>query len=387
MVMHRAWFRGMGAYLSFRMNELHDVDKPASPLLSPFWKSHPGYRVGGYPGWGASALNYAIPEVREYFFAILQEVSERYDCDGLELDFMRFPYYFPPDRDSMQAYASVMTSFVRRVRAMTSELAGRRGRPFVLLVRVPTSLAACAYLGLDPATWTKEGLIDVITIAPFLSTQPEMPVEEFRNACAGIPIYAGLEYTMGTRSMLREQKRAAAALLYDAGADGIYLFNYFIYWDAGLQADMDVLKELGDPARLAITDKLYTIAPTRHPIPMVTPASPMPLIVPKMETRTVVLKTAERDKPASMALRVECRGEIGADDLRVWFNVKEQSKGGHPVALLPFPQNVDFEPAPASHVLEFTVDPSLLQKENSVTFLAMRDVQIDYLYLVVKHGG
>jgi hypothetical protein len=387
MVMERAWFRGMGAFLSFRMNELHDVDKPGSPLLGPFWKSHPEYRVGGYPGWGAYALNYAIPEVREYFFAILREVCERYDCDGLELDFMRFPYYFPPHRDSIKTYASVMTEFVRRVRAMTAEIAGHRGRPMLLSARVPTSLAACAYVGLDPAAWANDGLIDLLTIAPFLSTQPEIPVAEFRQACSGIPVYAGLEYTMGTRSMLREQKRAAAALLYAAGADGIYLFNYFVYWDAGLKADMDVLTELADPVLLSHTDKLYTVAPTRHPIPMVTPASPMPLVVPRMETRTISFRTAERQTPKSVAIRIECSSDIGPEELKVWFNVKEQGRGVHPADLLPFPQTVDFTPAPAARVLEFQVDPSLLGSENSLTILATRDVQVDYVYVAVKQGG
>ncbi len=385
-VMQRAWFRGMGAFLSFRMNELHDVDKPASPLLSPFWTKNPGYRVGGYPGWGAYALNYAIPEVRDYFFAILHEVCERYDCDGLELDFMRFPYYFPPRSDSMEAYASIMTAFVKRVRDMTMEIGGRRGRPLLLAARVPTSLSGCAYIGIDPATWAKSGVIDFLTIAPFLSTQPEIPVEEFRRACGTLPIYAGLEYTMYTRGMMREQKRATAALLYAAGADGIYLFNYFVQWDAGLQADTEVLRELADPGLLSQKDKLYTIAPTRHPIPMVTPASPMPLVVPQMETRTVTFRTAEAQPPQSVTLRIECKGDVAPGEVKVWVNVVEQGEGVHPAQPLLFPQPVDFEPVPSARVLEFRVDASLLKQINALTFSSTREVQIDYIYIAVKHG-
>jgi hypothetical protein len=387
MVMQRAWFRGMGSFLSLRMNELHDVDWPESPLPSPFWRQHPEYRVGGYPGWGAYALNYALPEVQEYSYAILRELCERYDPDGLEMDFMRFPYYFSPRPDSMQLYTSMMTDFVRRVRYMTTEISKRRGRPIILSARVPTSLAGCAYIGLDPAAWAKDDLIDLLTIAPFLSTQPEMLVEEFKRTCGNIPIYAGLEYTMGTRSMLREQKRAAAALLYASGADGIYLFNYFVYWDAGLNADMEVLKELADPELLSHTNKLYTIAPTRHPIPMVTPPSAMPLVVPKMETRTITFRTAERWAPKSVTLRIECKGDITPEELKVWLNVQEQAKGIHPKDLLPFAQTVDFQPAPATRVLEFQVDPQLLRSANSLTIFATRDVEIDYVYISVRHDG
>jgi len=387
MVMQRAWFRGMGAFLSFRMNELHDVDKPASPLLSPFWKENPEYRVGGYPGWGACALNYAIHEVREYFYSILREVCERYDPDGLELDFMRFPYYFPPRQDSLQVYTSIMTDFVQRVRDMTREISGRRGRPLLLAARVPTSLSACAYLGLDPAGWSESGLVDLLTIAPFLSTQPEIPIEEFRRACGAIPMYAGLEYTMGTKGMTREQKRASAALMYAAGADGIYLFNYFVQWDAGLETDTEVLPELADSELLSRKDKLYTIAPTRHPIPMVTPASPMPLVVPKMETRTVTFRTAELRLPQSVTLRVECKEDVAPGELKVWLNVAELGEGIHPLDSLLFPQPVDFRPAPSSRVLEFRVDPALLKEANALTFSVTKEVQIEYIDVAVRHGG
>jgi len=108
-VMERARLRGMNAFLTFRMNELHDVDKPESPLLGDFWKTHPEWRVGGYEGWGKEALNYAVPEVREYFYSLLKETVGRYDLEGFELDFMRFPYYFPLRPDSMSTFADITT--------------------------------------------------------------------------------------------------------------------------------------------------------------------------------------------------------------------------------------------------------------------------------------
>ena len=383
-VMQRAWFRGMGSFLSFRMNELHDVDKPGSPLLGPFWKDHPEYRVGGYPGWGAYALNYAIPQVREYVFSLLREVCLRYDLDGLELDFMRFPYYFPPGSDSLPAYTSLMTGFVARVREMTTQIGAGRGRPVLLSVRVPTSLAGCAYVGLDPVAWSKQDLIDFLTVAPFLSTQPDIPVGEFREACGALPIYAGMEYTIGTRGMTREEKRSTAALLYAAGADGIYLFNYFVMWDAGLDMDTGVLRELADPGLLSGTDKVYTLAATRHPIPLVTPPSSLPLIVPKMQTRTVTFNTAESQLPRSVTVRLEFKDDIAPEDIRIWFNVVEQGRGAHPEQALLFPQPVDYVPPPRTRTLEFAVDPHLLKSSNSLTISALREVQVEWIYVAVR---
>jgi hypothetical protein len=212
-----------------------------------------------------------------------------------------------------------------------------------------------------------------------------MPVGEFRRACGAIPVYAGLEYTMGTRGMTREQKRASAALLYAAGADGIYLFNYFVQWDAKLEADTEILPELADRELLSRKDKLYTIAPTRHPIPMVTPASPMPLVVPKMETRTVTFRTAEEQRPHSVTLRVECKEDLAPEELKVWLNVVELGKGIHPLEPMLFPQPVDFKPVPGTRILQFRVDPSLLKETNSLTFSVTREVQIDYIDVAVRH--
>ncbi|MDH3253134.1 MAG: hypothetical protein OEM41_10105, partial [Ignavibacteria bacterium] len=373
-------------FLTFRMNELHDVDKPGSPLLSRFWKDHPEYRVGGYEGWGASALNYAIPEVREYVFALLSEVCERYDPAGLELDFMRFPYYFPHQEDSMQSYAETMTAFVRRVREMLDRIERSRGTKLLLAARVPTSLRACAYLGLDPARWATEGFIDFLTVAPFLSTETDIPVSEFQSACEKIPVYTGIEYTIGTRQMTREEKRAAAALLYDAGSDGIYLFNYFVAWDMGLQADMDVLRDLADPDSLAKRNKLYAHAIPRYPVPNVSLPSPMPLSLRPGENHSVTIRTNEPVRPKRIVLRVECAEDIVPGELIVSFNGESLSDGAQAKSAMLFPQPVEYTPAPTSRSVEYQIDPRRLkEKENVLDLRAKKEVRVDWIYLGVWH--
>jgi hypothetical protein len=385
LVMNRARLRGMEAMLSYRMNELHDVDKPSSPLLSPFWKAHPEYRVGGYEGWGKEALNYAIPEVREYFFAILKEVVGRYDLNGLELDFMRFPYYFPLHKDSMSLYARVMTNFVERVRRMTDSIGHVRGRNILLSARVPTSLKGCAHLGLDPVTWSRSGLIDFLTLAPFLSTETDIPVGEFKAACGSIPIYTCLEFTIGARQMTREEKRAAAALLYAAGSDGMYLFNYFVAWDAGFQADTEVLPELADPSVLVGKDKVYTIAIPRYPVPGVSLPGQVPLKIKKDEKRSVVVRTAEPLRPRSIVVRIECADTIGLGDVRIRMNGIELGSGSTPVDTQIYPQKIWPSLPVREKTLEFLADPALLKETNEVTIQANRPVTVEWVYLAVKH--
>jgi Right handed beta helix region len=388
MVVDRARLRGMEVLLTYRMNELHDVDKPESPLLSRFWRDHPEFRVGGYAGWGASALNYAIPEVREHVFSLLREVCERYDAAGLELDFMRFPYYFPYDKDSMQAFTHIMTAFVRRVRTMLDTIGTRRGKRLLLAVRVPTSLTGCAYLGLDPATWAREHLIDFLTVAPFLSTETDIPVSEFHAACGPLPVYTGMEFTIGSRMMTREEKRAAATLLYDAGSDGIYLFNYFVAWDAGLQADMDVLPELSNPDSLIMQDKLYTLAIPRYPVANVSLPSPMPLSLLRGESRSVTMKTNEPVKPERVVLRIECAENVTPADLEISFNGQQPGDGTQSRSPMIFPQPVEYSPASTPKLVEYTIDPDHLKKVNLIELRTTgRTLHVDWIYLAVWHAA
>jgi hypothetical protein len=385
MVMNRARLLGMESMLSYRMNELHDVDKPSSPLLGPFWKAHPEYRVGGYEGWGKEALNYAIPEVREYFFGILREVVSRYDLDGLELDFMRFPYYFPFHSDSMSLHARVMTDFVERVRKMTDSIGHERGRAILLSARVPTSLRGCAHLGLDPVAWSQRGLIDFLTVAPFLSTETDIPVGEFKAACGSIPVYTCLEFTIGSRQMTREEKRAAAALLYAAGSDGIYLFNYFVAWDAGLQADTEVLPELADPDLLSGKDKLYTLAIPRYPVPGVSLPGQVPLRMKKGDERSVTVRTCEPKPPQSVIVRIECADTVSTGDIQLRMNGTYLGEGSTPKNPQLFPQKIWPSLPLREKTLEFFADPGLLKEVNELAIRASRPLTVEWVYLAAKH--
>ncbi|MFH0991455.1 MAG: right-handed parallel beta-helix repeat-containing protein [bacterium] len=385
LVLDRARLRGFETMVTFRMNELHDVDKPDSPLLGAFWKAHPEYRVGGYEGWGKEALNYAIPAVRDYFFAILKEVAGRYSLDGLELDFMRFPYYFPYHADSMKHYARVMTGFVERVRRMTDSIGSVRGKKILLSARVPTSLKGCAHLGVDPAEWSRRGLIDFLTVAPFLSTETDIPVAEFKAVCGDVPIYTGIEFTIGARQMTREEKRAAAALLYKTGSDGIYLFNYFVAWDAGLEADTKALPELTHPDSLIGKDKLYTIAIPRYPVPGVSLPGQLPLQLKKGDEKKGMIRTHEPVRPKALVIRIECADTIAAGDLRLRLNGKELQNGVTPASEQIFAEKIWPSLPVREKTLEFTANPALLKEVNDLTIHANKGITVEWVYLGVRH--
>ena len=69
------------------------------------------------------------------------------DRNGFQLDFASHVPCLPVGRQWELRHH--VTEFVRMVREMTLEVAGQRGRPFLLAARVPRSLKGCRIDGLD----------------------------------------------------------------------------------------------------------------------------------------------------------------------------------------------------------------------------------------------
>jgi hypothetical protein len=92
----RKW--GISPWISMRMNDIHCVDDEHHYFHSDLWRQNPQFRRVNYrfSGWTDRALDYGHPEVREHAMALVRELAERYDFDGLELDWMRFGFHFRP---------------------------------------------------------------------------------------------------------------------------------------------------------------------------------------------------------------------------------------------------------------------------------------------------
>jgi hypothetical protein len=172
----RARKHGIAGWLSMRMNDVHNVDDEQSYMHSDFWRAHPEYRRVTYrlDRSADRAFDYGHKAVRDYHFSLIRELVERYDFDGLELDWMRFGYHFKPGHE--RAGLALLTEFTAEVRALLNVWEKRRGHKIRLGARVPSRPATARGLGYDVAEWSRRKLIDMLVITPFWATaETDMP--------------------------------------------------------------------------------------------------------------------------------------------------------------------------------------------------------------------
>lgn len=230
--------KGISPWLSMRMNDVHCVEDEKNFMHASFWQAHPElWRVPSAKGrpWTDRALNYAHPAVRAYNLAFVRELLERYDPDGLELDWMRFGRHLTPSREREEG--ALLTEFVREVRTLTREWSGKRGHPIRLGVRVPAHPDAAAGLGMDGVSWAREGLVDLLVPCPFWTTSDfDIPVELWKGRlgaqAAGVAVTPGLEFNAcpwpGGKPVANDLAcvYGFSAAARARGADAIYLFNF-----------------------------------------------------------------------------------------------------------------------------------------------------------------
>ncbi|MDA1180045.1 MAG: family 10 glycosylhydrolase, partial [Planctomycetota bacterium] len=239
MMLTEAKRRGREALLTFRMNDDHGNDF----LRTQFLADHPDWRLGTEPHRGLGAMDFSRDEVRNYTFQLIEEAVRRYDCDGIELDFNRFPAFFK--HGTTKERVSQMNSLVARIRKMLDQVGDQRGRRLVLAVRVPSNYGetpptpdTARERGCDVPAWTHNGWVDFVTVSEFLNERGDLPIDLWKQAITTVPVYGGIECTRGSgqKNLTADEYRTAAEGLAKSGADGVYLFNFFTSREEGESA-------------------------------------------------------------------------------------------------------------------------------------------------------
>ena len=274
---NRAHKKGLQFWPALRMNDIHEDDgRRFAAFRSTFKKNHPELLLGSpYPtrhGYGYPqdnftwAFDFAKEEVRERKLGLILETCEKYNVDGFELDFQRGHWYFKDGKE--QEGIPLMTDFMRKIRAGTQKIAERKGRPFILMARIPHTLRLCLSIGLDVESWIKEELADLFVPMHGAYLNMGADIKGFVELTQGTTcrIGGGLEHwAKGYRYAGPDMLYAAALSYWRQGASSMYLFNYDCHRQQGSSLpytpeEIKVLKEIHDPDILVRKDKRYFVA-------------------------------------------------------------------------------------------------------------------------------
>jgi len=269
-------------WISLRMNDVHINDNLDHPFHDELWRRPELFRKN-HPGYYARALDYAHPEVRDYFWKLIVEVLDRYDIDGLELDFLREPYLFSAGEE--QAGGKLLTEWLKEIRQLVNEKAQKRGHPIFVGVRVPAEVETALGLGLDAPTWSREKLVDLVVVAPRWQTVHfDLPIQKWRQQLGdNVSLAGGLESRYqpegsgAVRHVTPEDAAGAALSVWSAGADAVYLFNYFQGPSGkGLDRYIQLLQNLESPEQLQRLPRVIGVTTRDVQVPGKPDSPPLP---------------------------------------------------------------------------------------------------------------
>lgn len=251
---------GISPWISMRMNDMHCPNIPDYIGHDRFWLDNPQFRrvpkyEKGKP-WDIFALNYKNKEVRDYQLSFVRELFERYDFDGLELDWMRFSLHLTPGKGEEDS--PCLDEFMREVKALAKEYGKKRGRKIGVAVRVHATPDAAKYAGLNVEKWAREGLVDIVIPSSAWISDFDIPVSEWKKALADSPnvkIIPGAEHGTAGGLMLPRMSIDLPMLngwIANAkfnGANGFYFFNLIYFPEIMQKAAERGLDAVNSPRR------------------------------------------------------------------------------------------------------------------------------------------
>ena len=342
--------RGIKCFANLRMNDRHRV----TDYVQELYRQHPEWRLKSPIGAfldRKGALNFKYKGVRDQLLAFTAELLERYDVDGLELDYMRMCHMFEPTE--ARQHAHLLTEMMRSMRAQLAAAARRRNRgSLVLGVRIPSTVAECDALGYEVKTWIREGLVDYVTPTDFWSTDFVARTEEFaaltkQTSCKVYPSLSPPSSfpTPDRKFLTPAQYKAAANNFYAFGADGLSAYNYFWTWaythenvvagpgNVWPTRSLDVLTQLKNPAACRAGSREYLAYPlwTGKNQPLWHNQSPTGVIRrdkivlsanPGKSIATARLRAAEQpsEPPVQVSLQMIVSGMTAEDRLQLSLN-------------------------------------------------------------------
>lgn len=256
---------GFEFFWSNRINDCHDVEHtPENPYerFSILKTEHPEYLFGAcqekLPHGRWSAVDFNHKEIRDLCVQYYTEVCENYDIDGIEMDFFRHLYLFKNvarGESATQEQLGMFTEMITRIREMTETVGMKKGKPILFLIRIPDSIEYCRGVGIDLNTWLSKRLVDIVVGSDYFRLNPWKYITAAGHRY-GAKVYAGLSESRieNEHPLLKRLQnpvyRARSAAAWQAGVDGLYIFNEY-------NTRSLYLSQIGSAAQLKGKNNLY----------------------------------------------------------------------------------------------------------------------------------
>ncbi len=269
----RCRHHGIEGWLTMRMNDCHGLQEFLTPGNTHFMGTWPSKLWQEKTEWHRApyrrersweyAFNYNLPEVRAHHLALVEEIFERFDMDGFELDWLRWGMILTPgsERESWE----VLTDFVRRVRELADRAEKRVGHRIKLAHRVPPDPQICLNFGFDVAAWAREGMADMVDLSSFLGNGGyDPPVKLWRgmlpeNTHLNLYISANASSHPSDRAFGYEFLYGGASAAWSCGVDGVYLFNECYRESDNPELLKYMLSHIDSPESLDRTVRRYAV--------------------------------------------------------------------------------------------------------------------------------
>ena len=237
--------QGVSPWLSMRMNDIHSIGERYSWSNSKFWLDHPELRrkPGSEEGGAYSAdlaFDFTHRAVREHALALAREMLGKWDVDGFECDWLRFPHHVNDAAELDRTGCAALTEYMREMRRLADEAGRRRGKRLLVGVRVAAMPEAALGLGTDAVAWAREGLVDWVAPCNFFSCLDfALPFDEWKSRLAAanpnVRLVGGLDFAgvdregTGPRGVLTSEFCGYLERMTAAGVRDFECFNRFAY--------------------------------------------------------------------------------------------------------------------------------------------------------------
>ncbi|MBQ9746725.1 MAG: hypothetical protein IJW21_07875 [Clostridia bacterium] len=335
---------GIRPWTSIRMNDIHESDAEDSVIFSDFYrenrhKNRASHRKAA--SYYENGLDYTYAEVRAHSLALIEDVLERFDTDGLELDWMREIYSVGIGRE--YEGIAVINSFMRAVKALVRRAEKARGHSISVAVRLPATPEKALRLGFDVFDWVENGLVNLITVTPrWSSTDNGMPIDLWKRTFAGknVTIAAGLEILIDAYNRRGRKYKAhtyetavasACANLWQ-GADATYLFNFMDTACAGREQSFctgengrSFLSAVGDLARCTAEKRRHIVTYSDVSAIGAESAKPLPARVSAGSFAAFRLVTGEipAGREVNVVFGVAAGGDFASDEAEVYVSARK----------------------------------------------------------------